>query len=93
MSRGVLWQAAMTVPWEGPPRSEPPFPPQKADVSLLSRIEGLVGEEDALLLIPAKDRSAHEHDRLRSIGGELDRIWDTLRRRAQRLEAHAQGGH
>jgi hypothetical protein len=83
----------MTVPWEGPPRSEPPFPPRKPDVSLLSRIEGLVGEEDALLLIPAKDRSAHQHDRLRSIGDELDRIWETLRRRAERLEAGPQAGH
>jgi hypothetical protein len=80
----------MTVPWEGPPRSEPPFPSQKPDVSLFARIEGLVGEEDALLQIPPRERRAPQHDRLRAIGDELDRIWETLRDRAERLEGRAQ---
>jgi hypothetical protein len=92
LTGGVLPPGAMTVPWEGPPRSEPPFPPRKPDVSLLARIEGLVGEEDALLRIPARERSAPQHDRVRAIGEELDRIWATLRERAERLEARPQGG-
>jgi hypothetical protein len=82
----------MTVSWEGPPRSEPPFPPRKPDVSLFARIEDLVGEEDALLRIPAKERSDDQRDRLRSIGDELDRIWEALRSRADRLEAGPQAG-
>ena len=55
------------------------------DLSLFARIERLVGEEEALLLIPARDRTQHEHDRLREIGDELDRIWERLRERARRV--------
>jgi hypothetical protein len=55
------------------------------DLSLFARIEALIGEEEALLLIPARDRKQHEHDRLREIGDELDRIWERLRERARRL--------
>jgi hypothetical protein len=51
---------------------------------LFARIEGLVGEEDALLRIPARERTAEQHERLRSIGAELDRAWEKLRRRAER---------
>ena len=56
-----------------------------ADLSLFARIERLIGEEEALLLIPARDRTPHEHDRLREISDELDRIWERLRERARRV--------
>jgi hypothetical protein len=52
---------------------------------LFARIEGLVGEEEALLKIPAEQRNQQQHDRLRSIGAELDRVFGHLRDRAGRL--------
>jgi hypothetical protein len=51
---------------------------------LFARIEGLVGEEDALLTIPAHERSEEQHARLRSIAQELDRVWEHLRDRIER---------
>jgi hypothetical protein len=53
----------------------------------LARIEGLVGEEHALLLIPAEKREKHQHERLRAISEELDRVWEKLRERAERIAA------
>lgn len=76
----------MSAPFERPPRGPDELAPPPGGASLFARIEGLVGEEDALLRIPARERSRDEHDRLRVIGDELDRVWETLRRRAQRLE-------
>jgi hypothetical protein len=58
-----------------------------ADLGLFARIEGLVGEEKALLEIPARERTRQQRDRLRDVGAELDRIWESLRARAARLEA------
>ena len=55
------------------------------EVELFARIEGLCGEEAALLAIPAKERNQHQRDRLRAIAGELDRAWHLLRERAERL--------
>jgi hypothetical protein len=52
---------------------------------LFARIEGLAGEEEALLRIPARERTAEQHHRLRSIGAELDRVWERLRGRAEQL--------
>ena len=52
---------------------------------LFARIEGLVGQEDALLRIPALERSEEDRRRLRSIGAELDRVFGKLRERAERL--------
>jgi hypothetical protein len=52
---------------------------------LFARIEGLVGEEDALLRIPAHERTGEQHERLRSIAQELDRVWEHLRDRIERL--------
>ena len=67
------------------------LPGDKADVpaglGLFARVEGLVGEEKALLEIPARDRSRQQRDRLRDVGAELDRIWESMRARAARLEA------
>ena len=58
-----------------------------ADLGLFARVEGLVGEERALLEIPARERSRQQRDRLRDVGAELDRIWESMRARAARLEA------
>jgi hypothetical protein len=55
------------------------------NADLFARIEGLIGEEHALLLIPAKDRKEQERDRLRLLTEELDRIWEQLLERARRL--------
>jgi hypothetical protein len=55
------------------------------EVELFARIEGLSGEEAALLAIPANERNQHQRDRLRAIAGELDRAWHLLRERAERL--------
>ena len=62
-----------------------------ADLGLFARVEGLVGEEKALLEIPAQARSRQQRDRLREVGAELDHIWESLRARARRLEAGATG--
>jgi Protein of unknown function (DUF2630) len=50
-----------------------------ADLSLFARVEGLVGEEKALLEIPRPSRQ--QRDRLREVGAELDHIWEALRAR------------
>ena len=59
---------------------------------LFARIEGLVGEEDALLKIPAHERTGEQHERLRSIGAELDRVWEKLRHRAAQVAGRAPAG-
>ena len=45
-------------------------------------IEGLCGEETALLDVPAEERKQEQHERLHAISNELDRIWEKLRDRA-----------
>jgi hypothetical protein len=72
----------MTIRNVQPPddRGAPP-----ADLGLFARIEGLVGEERALLEIPVRERSQRQKDRLREVGDELDRILEALRARAARL--------
>jgi hypothetical protein len=45
----------------------------------------LCGEEAALLAIPADERSKRQRDRLRAITDDLDRAWEKLRERAERL--------
>jgi Protein of unknown function (DUF2630) len=49
-----------------------------------AHLEGLVGEETQLLEQAEQDRREEHHERLRAIGEELDRVWETLRRRAER---------
>ena len=72
--------------WEDQHRvGDPAAPP--AEAGLFARIEGLVGQEHALLQIPADKRSEHQHERLRAISEELDRVWDKLRERAERVAA------
>jgi hypothetical protein len=55
------------------------------DVATFARIEGLVGEEHALLRIPAGERTREQHERLHHITSELDRIFEHLRERAERI--------
>jgi hypothetical protein len=78
----------MVVPGQYPPRE--PEPP--ANLSLFAHVEGLVGEENALLAIPERERSAGQHARLREIAAELDRVFETLRERAARLAERAAAG-
>jgi hypothetical protein len=65
------------------------------EASLFARIEDLIDEEHALLLIPAAERGRRDHERLREIEDQLDRIWEKLRERSRRLgqdEGGAAGG-
>jgi hypothetical protein len=76
--------------WEGQHRvSDPAAPPPEE--GLFARIEGLVGEEAAMLRIPAEERTRRQHERLRSIADELDRAFETLRDRARRLADGSDG--
>ncbi|MGZ6575845.1 MAG: DUF2630 family protein, partial [Solirubrobacteraceae bacterium] len=61
-----------------------PIPPE---LELFARIEGLVGEEAALLAIPRRARKREQRNRLREISAELDRIWEKLQERAAHLRA------
>ena len=54
------------------------------DVEVYARIEGLVGEESELLGQAGEGRKDEHRDRLHAIRKELDRAWETLRRRAER---------
>ena len=61
--------------------------PISPELGLFARIEGLVGEEAALLAIPSHERRHEQRDRLREIAAELDRIWEKLEQRATHLRA------
>jgi hypothetical protein len=62
-------------------RTQADFAPEPPELGLFARIEGLCGEEEALLKIPAKERRREHESRLREIGAELDRVWERLRER------------
>jgi len=49
-----------------------------------AHIEGLVGEENELLEQAEEGRKEEHRERLHAIKEELDRAWETLRRRAER---------
>jgi hypothetical protein len=68
---------------EGRREPEGVAPPLDEGIKLFAQIEGLVGEEYALLAIPAHKRSTSESTRLREIAETLDRIFDKLRERAE----------
>lgn len=68
------------------------LPPISSDLKYFARIEDLIGEEAALLLIPAKGRNKHQRERLITIAAELDKLWDRLRERAERLAHRAPPG-
>ena len=75
------------VGWDDPHAREEIAPervPGKPELGLFARIEGLLGEEKALLEIPARERTDRHHSRLREIAAELDRAWEKLRERAER---------
>ena len=61
------------------------------EASLFARIEDLIDEEHALLLIPATERGRRDHERLHEIEDQLDRIWETLRERSRRLGQRTAG--
>jgi hypothetical protein len=77
-----------TIPPEAP-RAPEDLRRDHPDLGLFARLEGLLGEEEALLLIPAHERKEHERDRLRAVTEELDRVWARLRDRADRHAAGA----
>jgi hypothetical protein len=52
--------------------------PGQPELGAYEHLEGLVGEEEALLKIPAEERSEHQHHRLRELGEELDRVFEKL---------------
>jgi hypothetical protein len=55
------------------------------ELELFARIEGLVGEEAALLAIPREKRDRKQHQRLLALSADLDRISERLRKRAEHL--------
>lgn len=57
-------------------------PPRQ--LAAYAHIEGLVGEENDLLETADEDRKDEHRERLHAITQELDRAWETLRRRAER---------
>jgi hypothetical protein len=65
-----------------------PIPPE---LHLFARIEGLIGEEAALLQVPLAERKQEQRERLRAIEQELDRIWEKLSERAKRLGRESSG--
>jgi hypothetical protein len=54
------------------------------DLDVYAHIEGLVDEENELLEGAEEERKEEHHHRLHAIGEDLDRAWETLRRRAER---------
>ena len=58
--------------------------PIPGDLEVYAHIEGLVGEENELLEEAEESRKEEHRERLRAIGQDLDRAWETLRRRAER---------
>jgi hypothetical protein len=73
--------ARMVFPGGEPP-PEPPEPPRQIDA--YAHIEHMVGDEWELLETAADERTPHQHERLRAIEAELDRIWHALQARAER---------
>jgi hypothetical protein len=77
-----------TLGFTGAPRwRKEDLSPIPDELKLFARIEHLVGEEAALLAVPAEQRRQEQRERLRAIAEELDRIWERLRDRAERLAA------
>ena len=81
----------MSVPPTQAPRALGDPAELAPEASLFARIEDLIDEEHALLLIPATERKRREHERLREIEDQLDRIWEKLRERSRRLRQDGAG--
>jgi hypothetical protein len=58
--------------------------PIPRELEAYAHIEGLVGEETELLEDAEEGRKEEHRHRLHEIEQELDRAWETLRRRAER---------
>jgi hypothetical protein len=58
--------------------------PIPRDFDAYAHVEGLVGEENRLLEEAEQGRREEHRERLKAIGEELDRAWESLRRRADR---------
>jgi hypothetical protein len=67
------------------PRGQEDLATARPGLEHLARIGGLRGEVAAALAVPAKERDRHRHNRLRAITKELDRRWEKLCERAERL--------
>jgi hypothetical protein len=76
----------MTIDPAPYPKRKDELDPDPKGVTMLARMEGLIDEEAALLLIPARERSREQRERLTIVGRELDRLSEHLRERAARLE-------
>jgi hypothetical protein len=61
------------------------------ELALYARLEGLLGQERALLSIPRADRTKGQERLLGAISAELDRLWERLRERATKKEARLPG--
>jgi hypothetical protein len=68
-----------------PPKTVKDLSPLPPELELFARIEGLVGEEAALLAVAREHRDKEQHHRLRAVSAELDRIWERRSERAERL--------
>jgi hypothetical protein len=75
---------------EWTPRSDLPVSPE---LRAYAHIEGLIGEEVALMGIPEARRTREQGERLHAVRTELDRIWERLRQRAERLARAGPAGH
>jgi hypothetical protein len=76
-----------------PQRGPGDYVPEPRDLELFAHVEGLMGEEASLLAIPHEDRGQHHHERLKAIGEELDRAFEKLRERAERVGHRSAGEH
>jgi hypothetical protein len=81
----------MGVPPPRAPRALGDPAEREPEASLFARIEDLIDEELALLLIPATERGRRDHERLREIEDQLDRIWEKLRERSRRRSQDGAG--
>jgi hypothetical protein len=57
------------------------FAPLPEELKVFARIEGLLGQERALLAIPAHERTREEQGLLNAVSAELDRAAARLRAR------------
>jgi hypothetical protein len=76
--------------WEQPHTNEE-LASEPEELGVFARIEGLIGQEAALLEIPARERTAEQRERLATITHELDDVWEKLRERAEHLRRRATG--
>jgi Protein of unknown function (DUF2630) len=81
----VIFMTAFPGPELSRPQTKDDLAPKPEGLDLFAHIEHLCSEEDRLLAISEHERSEHEHERLRATRAELDRIWEHLRQRAERV--------